>query len=87
MKNKKYCSDLFAKDFVTANKHIFSMFFRMIIVVSAPCGFILENWNLEKMQHVMQKKGLKKANKNNCRKKMQKNINAQNMHMQERNAK
>ena len=63
------------------------MFFRMIIVVSAPCGFILENWNLEKMQHVMQKKDLKNANKNNCRKKMQKNINAQNMHMQERNAK
>jgi hypothetical protein len=30
--------------------------------VSAPCGLILENWNLEKMQHVMLKKnGSKKC--------------------------
>ena len=34
----------------------------MCVCVSAPCGLILENWNLEKMQHVMLKKnGSKKC--------------------------
>ena len=60
-------------------------------VVSAPCGLILEFLNLEKMQHVMQKKWiLKMQTKSNCRKKMPKKkeiINAQKMQMQKRNAK
>jgi len=30
--------------------------------VSAPCGLILENWNLQKMQHVSKKTDLKNAN-------------------------
>jgi hypothetical protein len=39
-------------------------------------GLSLENWNLEKMQHVMQKKWiLKMQTKSNCRKKMQKKGN------------
>jgi hypothetical protein len=29
--------------------------------VSAPCRLILENWNIEKMQHVMQTNGSKKC--------------------------
>ena len=41
--------------------------------MSAPCGLILEILNLEKMQHVMQKKWiLKMQTKSNCRKKMKK---------------
>jgi len=58
--------------------------------VLAPCGLILENWNFEKMQHVMQKKmDLKNVNKKQLQKEhaRKENINAQTMQMQKRNAK
>jgi len=56
--------------------------------VSAPCGLILEILNLEKMQHVKQKMHPKNANKKQLQKEIaKKNINAQKMQMQKRNAK
>jgi len=58
--------------------------------VSAPSGLILEILNLEKMQHVMQKKWiLKMQTKATAERKCKKKeiINAQKMQMQKRNAK
>ena len=59
-------------------------------IVSAPSGLILEILNLEKMQHVMQKKWiLKMQTKATAERKCKKKeiINAQKMQMQKRNAK
>jgi hypothetical protein len=36
--------------------------------VSAPCGFVLKIWNIEKTQHVMQKNDLENANKKQLQK-------------------
>jgi hypothetical protein len=59
--------------------------------VSAPCGFVLKIWNIEKTQHVMQKKDLENANKKQLQKENAKKkteiINAHKMQIQKRNAK
>ena len=66
----------------------------MVDFVSAPCGFILEILNLEKMQHVMQKNGSekckqKKIAERKCKKKRKSKMHKkyQKMQMQKHNAK
>jgi hypothetical protein len=48
--------------------------------VSAPCGLILEIWNLEQMQHVMQKNDFKNANKKQLQKKNAQKKRTSEMH-------